>query len=110
MIHMENPVVLVSEWMRPRLVTICMALAATLLIVYGNHLNRMVRHLVRRRHFAVRLLVFVLVCAFGYGLLTVFLGKVLAAGFGGLSNGLLSPVLIACYLLIGVLAEQKRVM
>lgn len=107
---MENPVVLLSEWMRPRLLTICTALVATVLIIYGNNLNRIVRNLVRRWHFAVRLLAFVLICAFGYGFMTVFLGSVLARGLGGLGNGVLSPVVLVCFLVIGVLAEQKRVM
>ena len=107
---MGNPMVFVSQWMRPRLVTICTALVATVFIIYGGNLNRFVRSVVRRWHFMLRLLAFVLVCAFGYGFLTIFLGSVLARGLGGLTDGVLFPVVLVCFLIVGVLAEQKRVL
>ena len=101
---------IVSQWMRPRLVMICTALVATVFIIYGSSLNRMVRKLVRRWHFVVRLLAVVVICAFGYGFLTVFLGAILARGVGGLSDGVLFPTVLVFFLVVGVLAEQKRVM
>jgi len=107
---MENPIVLVSDWMRPRLVTICTALAATVFIIYGNNLNRIVKNLIKRWHFVLRLLTLVIVCAFGYGFLIIFLGRVLADGLGGLGDYILFPVVVGLFMVVGILAEQKRVM
>ena len=105
---MEDLMVMLSQWLRPRLPTVCTALVATILIVYSSDFNRAVRRFVRHWHFIVRLLAFVLICSFGYGMITVFGGIFVARMLSYLSNQVLFLVVIALFLLVGVVAERKR--
>ncbi|MCK5849656.1 MAG: DUF3392 family protein [Kiritimatiellae bacterium] len=107
---MEDPIVAISKWLRPRLLTICTALVATIMILYGNDINRIAKRMVRRLHFFLRVLTLVLICSFGYGMLTVMGGFFVAGIFGRLSDYVLFPVLFVVFMLIGVLAERKRCM
>ncbi len=95
-----------SGWIRPHLTFVASALVATLLVIYGNNINRAVWALVRGAHFVIRTLVFVLLCAVGYGALTVFLipflRRLLLAA-GPIWMGLL---VVVAFLVVGWLAER----
>lgn len=97
-----------SEWMRDYLTPISMAIVATVLVIFGNDLNRWVRNMVRKFHFLIRLSVFILVCAFGYGLATIMLAKVLAELLGSISNYYLSLVVLAIFVILGLTAEKRN--
>ncbi|MCH8531351.1 MAG: DUF3392 domain-containing protein [Saccharospirillum sp.] len=91
---------------RPHLTFIASALVATLLVIYGNNLNRAVWAMMRNAHFIVRTLVFVALCAIGYGALTVYLipfVRRLLAMAGPVWMGVL---ILAVFLLMGWLAER----
>ena len=97
-----------SEWMRPHLQAIALAMIATLLVVFGNDINRWVRKHVRKYHFFVRLMVFILVCAVGYGVATVLLTKFLADLLGSIGNHYLAIVVAIVFLLLGLAAEERN--
>ena len=56
-----------GNWMRPHIMLVAMAQVATLLTIYGDHINVVVRVLVKPYHFILRLAAFVALCTFGYG-------------------------------------------
>lgn len=99
-----------SEWMRDYLNPISMAIVATILVIFGNDLNRWIRKMVRQYHFLVRLSVFILVCAFGYGVATVLLAKLLADVLGSISDYYLSLVVAAIFVILGLTAEERNQM
>lgn len=97
-----------SEWMRDYLDPISMAIVATVLVIFGNDINRWIRKIVRQYHFLVRLAVFILVCAFGYGLATVMLARLLSGVLGSISNYYLSLVVVAIFIILGLTAEERN--
>ena len=99
---------LFSNWMRNGLFSIAMAIVATLLTIYGGHFNKAVRDLTKKYPFMVRLMIFVCLCAFGYGLLTLLAAKLLCNMLGGLNNHALAPVVILIFIVIGFIAERKK--
>ncbi len=99
---------LFSEWMRDELWAVAMAIIATILIVFGNDINCAVRKLIKSYSFFLRLLIFIALCAFGYGLAAIMAAKVLAGLLGSLSNNALSPVVILVVVVIGFIAEHKN--
>ncbi len=99
---------LVSNWMRDGLFSIAMAMVATLLTIYGGHLNKAIRGGTKKYPFMVRLIIFVCLCAFGYGMLTIIAAKLLCNMLGGLNNHALSPVVILIFIVIGFVAERKN--
>ena len=100
----------ISHWLRPHLVTVSTAMIATIMILYGNDINRIAKRLVRRLHFLLRVLALVVICSFGYGMITVLGGIFVAGIFGRLSDDIMFPVLFLVFILIGVLAERRRCM
>lgn len=93
---------------RPHLGAIAMALIATLLVVYGADLNRVVQEMVRRLHFLVRVLIFMLVCAFGYGAIVNYFTPLLARVLASAGDLWLGPVVVAAFIFVGYLAERRH--
>lgn len=97
-----------AHWMRPYLGPISMAFVATILIIYGDNINKAIKQQFSGVPFLVRLSVFVALCAFGYAALTILMAKFLEVLFKGLPDAYLSPFIIVLFLLAGILAERKN--
>ncbi|MEX0622814.1 DUF3392 family protein [Saccharospirillum sp.] len=95
-----------SGLIRPHLTFISSALVATLLVIYGNDVNRAVWTLIRRAHFIVRTLVFILLCAIGYGLIAVYLVPVISNLLLMAGSVWLGIVVVVVFVLVGWLAER----
>ena len=67
-----------SRWSRSHLGDISLALMATLFVLFGPGLNAWVQRSIGGLNFVLRTLIFVLVCAVGYGLAIIFLTPWLA--------------------------------
>ena len=97
-----------SHWLHPWMPQLCMAVIASLLVIYGNNINRAVKQLVQGSHFIIRTTVFVLLCAIGYGIATVFLSQLLLRllySFGAQWYGL---VILLIFIVIGILAQKRN--
>jgi membrane protease YdiL (CAAX protease family) len=97
-----------TSWIQPYYSEIALIILATLLVIYGDLLNKHIKRMVHSYHFLIRTLVFVLVCAFGYGLVVVYLSpyvKELILFIPYLYRGL---SLFLLFLLLGYLAENRR--
>lgn len=95
-----------DAWVRQYILMIAMAQVATILVVFGDHINAIVRIVVKPYPFVVRVGAFVALCAFGYGALTAFTTPVYAKVLGMLNGYLLTPVIFVSFVLIGMLAER----
>jgi hypothetical protein len=69
---LQTALLSLSEWTQPHLSAIALSILATILVIYGDVLNKQLKMLLKAQPFIIRTFVFVLVCAFGYGLLTVY--------------------------------------
>lgn len=96
----------VDHWVRQYILMISMAQIATLLVVFGDHINAVVRVLVKPYPFVMRVAAFVALCAFGYGALTAFTTPLYAQALVKLNSNLLTPVILISFILIGVLTER----
>ncbi|MGS2721554.1 DUF3392 domain-containing protein [Paraglaciecola aestuariivivens] len=98
----------ISQWMTPYFSEISLTIMATIMVVYGDVLNKHIKLWLKPYHFIIRTLLFVLVCAFGYGLLLVLttpLIKQLILAFPYLYRGV---AVIAIFLVLGYLADHRR--
>jgi hypothetical protein len=105
---MELLVAKLSEFMREYLREISGALVATFLALYGGYINDWVKTLLKNYHFIARFSVFVLLCAFGYGAISVYAAATVRVLLRQLTNLWLAPIIILCFLAIGLLAEKKK--
>ena len=97
-----------SQFIRPYVREISLALIATILALYGSYINDAVKSLMKNYHFIVRFSVFVLLCAFGYGALSVYAAKFVKLLLLHINDLWLAPMVIVSFLLIGLLAEHKK--
>ncbi|MBA4387861.1 MAG: DUF3392 domain-containing protein [Verrucomicrobia bacterium] len=100
----------VSHFMQDFTPQISMAIAATIFFIYGGNIHGAIRTSMQKLHFLVRLSLFTLICAFGYGLVTVYLAKAFEEILIRLGDLYYAPIVIGTFLLVGFLAERKRQM
>lgn len=105
---MNELLIEVGQWFRSYQYQTAMAIVATLLVIFGNDINNVVRKLVAKQHFIVRCLTFVAVCAFGYGLLTIWLTKLLAQQLAAVPTNYVFPVILTIFMALGAYAQKHR--
>ncbi|MBH9304188.1 DUF3392 domain-containing protein [Pseudomonas aeruginosa] len=96
-----------SRWSRSHLSDISLAIMATLLVLFGPAINAWVQPRIGSLNFVFRTLLFVLICAVGYGLAMVFVTPWLAKGLGYFNNYTLAPVLLLVFFVIGMIADRS---
>jgi hypothetical protein len=94
----------------PYLHEIATALVTCFLVVMGNDINRNIRKRIKHLPFLLRTAVFVLVTAFGYGMMVILLSPMIAGQMARLPAQWLIPILTASFILLGMLAERNRLM
>ncbi|MFC3680424.1 DUF3392 family protein [Bacterioplanoides pacificum] len=95
---------------RPYSDDIALAMVATGLVIFGDHLNDMLRLLVKRQPLWLRLLAFIALCAVGYGALSVWLTPMLEGLLRRLPDWQLLALIISSFVAVALLAQkQKRV-
>ncbi len=85
-----------------------MAIIATLLVIFGNDINNSLKKLVAKQHFIIRSVIFILVCAFGYGLLTIWLTGLLSTQLSHIPNVYIVPAIFLIFSLLGIYAQKQR--
>jgi hypothetical protein len=100
-------IVTLSKWTRSHLSDISLAIMATALVLFGPAINAWVRSSISHFNFVIRTLIFVLVCALGYGLSIIYITPLLTGAFSHLNNYTLAPVLLMIFILIGILADRN---
>lgn len=96
-----------SRWSRSHLSDISLAIMATLLVLFGPAINAWVQQRIGSLNFVFRTVLFVLICAVGYGLAMVFVTPWLAKGLGYFNNYTLAPVLLLVFFVIGMIADRS---
>ena len=103
-------IALPSAWGRDHLSAIATAFTTALLVIYGDNINRAVKNRVRRYNFLVRTVAFVLLCSFGYGMLTVVITPSVAQLLRYFGDRYLTLAVVVAFFAIGLLAERKKYM
>lgn len=81
---------------------------ATLLVVYGDVVNKYIKQILAPCHFVLRVSLFVLLCAFGYGMMTLYGAPFIRHIIAFLPWQYQGLGFICSFLVLGVLAEQRR--
>ncbi|MEC7691963.1 MAG: DUF3392 family protein [Pseudomonadota bacterium] len=97
-----------SQWLSPYYTQLSIMLMATILVVYGDIINKHIKRMLAPYHFLIRTTLFVLLCAFGYGLLTIHGAPFLLYLIKYLPWHLQGAGFISAFIILGVLAERRR--
>lgn len=97
-----------AGWVRQHLIYVSTAFVSCLMAMYGGAIGGAVKNSVQKYNFFLRVTVFVLLCAFGYGAVGLLLAKLLKELLSQLSFTWLAGLVAAMFVFIGILAEQKN--
>ncbi|MBF9000094.1 MULTISPECIES: DUF3392 domain-containing protein [Vibrio] len=97
-----------GRFIAPYLSDIAVAFVACFLVMLGGDINAFVRRTMRNQHFIVRTLVFVLINAFGYGLIIVKASPYLARTLAQLDRGMMFVIVVISFIIIGLWAQKNR--
>ncbi|WP_159652109.1 DUF3392 domain-containing protein [Vibrio atypicus] len=97
-----------AKYLLPYLSEISTALIACFLVMAGGEINTLVRRQLRNYNFVLRTIVFILINAFGYGLIIVKATPYLARTLGNLDAGIMVFVIIVSFIVIGTWAQRNR--
>lgn len=98
----------IASHIRPYTSGISFALVATTLIIFGGAINNFVRNLVKRWNVVLRVMVFILLCAIGYGVLAAWLTGVVQGQLRQLPSLTYLLVVGGAFIALGVVAERSR--
>ncbi|WP_194755458.1 DUF3392 domain-containing protein [Aliidiomarina indica] len=105
---LNDVLITLGSWMRGHLPYISMMISATVLVIWGSDINRIVRNQVIQYHFIIRTTAFVLLCAFGYGLLLNWMAPFIHLQLSQVSTRYLGVLVIGIMVVLGMIAERKR--
>lgn len=103
-----GPIVELGQWFRSYQYQCALAIIATVLVIFGNDINNAIKYLLRKQHFVIRTIAFIVVCALGYGLATVWLTGLLSEQLGKISNLFIVPVVTFIFIGLGLYAQKQR--
>src|SRR5579862_9375738 len=89
-----------SQSVRPHLSQIAVAMSMTLLAIFGNDINNRVKRYASKWPWVVRLAVFILLVAFGYGVLSLLIAHVFTGLLRQVDNRFLAATVALCFVLI----------
>jgi hypothetical protein len=96
-----------SGWVRPYLNEIGLAMASTLLVVYGNEITGWLRGQIGSLGFVLKVTLFVIFCAVGFSFIMSFITPAIINLLAQLNNLLLGVVVITAFFAIGVVAKKR---
>ncbi len=105
-INWQQPIIWLAEMMRPHNAEIALAMVATLLVIFGDLINGLLRRLVRKQPVWLRITAFIGLCTFGYGAISVFLTPVLSNLLQHQSSLVYVLTVVLSFLIVGILAER----
>ena len=97
-----------AKFLRSHSYNICFAWTAALLVIFGSNLARFAKNMASTWHFVFRVIFFMIVCGFGYGILTVFVTRFLNQQLNSLSNIWVIIATLIAFFGLGVLADRKN--
>jgi undecaprenyl pyrophosphate phosphatase UppP len=92
---------------RPHLHDIAIGVVATLLVIYGDDINRLVKRNVAKKNLLIRMTSFIALCSVGYTLLTVHLTRWLEGVLANFQPRTIPIVILGVFILLSYLAQRK---
>ncbi len=97
-----------TSWLVPHYSAISIIVGATILVIYGDVINKHIKRALSPYHFIIRTAAFVLLCAFGYGALILVCAPWIKQGILWIPSTYQGVVIVIGFLLLGYLAENRR--
>lgn len=103
---MDSLLIDASQWLRPYSANMAVAFVATLLVIYGDTINRTLRVIVKPYPMVLRITAFILLCTLGYGAITVWGSGQVAQLMYKIPDVYFALVVVFSFIVLGILAER----
>ena len=97
-----------GRYVAPYLSEISTALIACALVMFGSEINASLRKFLRAHNFVLRTVIFILINAFGYGLIIVKATPYLTRTLAQMPYGIMFSIVITSFVAIGLWAQRNR--
>ncbi|CAM2943104.1 DUF3392 family protein [Pseudoalteromonas distincta] len=97
-----------GQWLLGYVNNIAMLFTVCLVSLYANDVIKLTKSTVSRYNFVVRVLCFVLITAFGFGFMVVWLSPLIAKGLLFFGKKWLTVTLIIAFFVLGTIADKKN--
>lgn len=97
-----------GHYIAPYLSEISTALIACFLVMLGGEINALLRRVMRNQHFILRTVAFILINAFGYGLIIIKASPYLTRTLSHLEQGMMFGIIFISFVVIGLWAQRNR--
>jgi len=97
-----------AVWLLPHLSQIALTIIVCLIALYANDLNKFIKRLFARKHFIIRTMIFIIVTAFGFGALTLFVTPLLIKLLLVFGKVYMPWLLLVAFVILGILADRKN--
>ncbi|UUM31609.1 DUF3392 domain-containing protein [Vibrio japonicus] len=98
----------IGNYIAPYLTEISTALVACFLVMFGGEFNTVLRRVLRNYHFVIRTFFFILINAFGYGLIIVKATPYLTRTLRNFDAGIMFAIVTVSFIVIGIWAQRNR--
>ncbi|WP_082331680.1 DUF3392 domain-containing protein [Vibrio nereis] len=98
----------IGQYLVPYLTEISTALVACVLVMLGGEVNTVLRRVLRNYHFVLRTFAFILINAFGYGLIIVKATPYLTRTLRNFDAGIMFSIVTVSFIVIGIWAQRNR--
>jgi undecaprenyl pyrophosphate phosphatase UppP len=98
----------IADFIQPYHDDIALAIVATLLVIYGDDINKFVKKNIGKKPLMVRMLAFIALCTFGYGYLTVQLTNIVQRFLTQFNPVYLPLLVLGALFFFAFLAERKN--
>lgn len=97
-----------ARWLLSYVNSIAMLLTVCVVSLYANDVLKLTKGLVTSHHFVIRVACFVLVTAFGFGLIVIWLSPLLVKGLLLFNVKWLPLTVLIAFLILGSIADKKN--
>ncbi|MDY0137810.1 MAG: DUF3392 family protein [Thiomicrospira sp.] len=106
----DGVLITLSTWLRPYLSQIGLAMASTLLVIYGNDIIEMLKAQIGSLALPLRITLFIVFCAFGFSFIMAFLTPLSVDLMAKINDTWLGVVVVGGFYGIGLLALRKKML
>ena len=97
-----------GQWLQGYLPHLSLLLMVCLVSLYADDILKLTKGVVARRHIIIRVACFVLITAFGFGLLVVWLSPLLTKALLFFGTKWLALTLLVAFFILGTIADRKN--
>ena len=97
-----------ANFLRANIMYVAIGIVATVFAVFGVYLLRALKSITRKMNFLIRFLIYILVYAFGIGILSALAVKIIAGRLISLNNLHLVLAVGLVFLLLGISAKIHK--